>query len=80
MQAAGAEVSAQLEFLDQQNLILGMENRALKQRLDSLSQEHFIKSSKHNIFCGQLVTVLYSEITFVCLFQAIFDCMSFCVN
>ncbi|KAK7322388.1 hypothetical protein VNO77_25767 [Canavalia gladiata] len=42
-QAGGLEVSAELEFLDQQNLILGMENRALKQRLDSLSQEQFIK-------------------------------------
>ena len=43
LQAEGYEVSAELEFLDQQNLILGMENSALKQRLDSLSQEHFIK-------------------------------------
>ncbi|XP_027190370.1 uncharacterized protein [Cicer arietinum] len=43
LQAEGYEVSAELEFLDQQNLILGMENRALKQRLDSLSQEHFVK-------------------------------------
>ncbi|XP_061369117.1 basic leucine zipper 34-like [Gastrolobium bilobum] len=43
LQAEGYGVSADLEFLDQQNLILGMENRALKQRLDSLSQVHFIK-------------------------------------
>lgn len=43
LQAEGYEVSAELEFLDQQNLILGMENMALKQRLESLSQERFIK-------------------------------------
>ncbi|KAJ1389201.1 hypothetical protein SESBI_38475 [Sesbania bispinosa] len=43
LQEEGYEVSAELEFLDQQHLILGMENRALKQRLESLSQEQFIK-------------------------------------
>ncbi|XP_027343063.1 uncharacterized protein At4g06598 [Abrus precatorius] len=43
LQVEGYEVSTELEFLDQQNLILGMENRALKQRLDSISQEQFIK-------------------------------------
>ncbi|KAI4332307.1 hypothetical protein L6164_017229 [Bauhinia variegata] len=43
LQQEGCEVSAELEFLDQQNLILGMENRNLKQRLDNLSQERFIK-------------------------------------
>jgi len=47
MQVEGVEVSAQLEFLDQQNLLLGMENRALKQRLDNLSHELFIKSRKY---------------------------------
>lgn len=46
LQAEGYEVSAELEFLDQQNLILGMENMALKQRLESLSQERFIKHCK----------------------------------
>ncbi|XLR30973.1 hypothetical protein S83_058873, partial [Arachis hypogaea] len=30
--AEGSEVSAELEFLNQQNLILSMENKALKQR------------------------------------------------
>ncbi|XP_058722026.1 basic leucine zipper 34-like [Vicia villosa] len=49
LQAEGYEVSAELEFLDQQNLILGMENRALKQRLDSLSQEHFIKCLEQEV-------------------------------
>lgn len=43
LQANGSEVSAELEFLSQQNLILGMENKALKQRLESLSQEQLIK-------------------------------------
>lgn len=43
LQAEGMEVSAELEFMDQQNLILNMENQTLKQRLESLSQEHLIK-------------------------------------
>lgn len=43
LQVEGSEVSAEIEFLDQQNLILNMQNKALKQRLDSLSQEHVIK-------------------------------------
>ncbi|KNA26019.1 hypothetical protein SOVF_000070 [Spinacia oleracea] len=59
LQAAGAEVSAQLEFLDQQNLILGMENRALKQRLESLSQEHFIKSMEQEILDKEVARLQY---------------------
>ncbi|KAF5199903.1 Basic-leucine zipper (BZIP) transcription factor family protein [Thalictrum thalictroides] len=43
LQTEGTEVTAEIEFLDQQNLILNMQNKALKQRLDSLSQEHVIK-------------------------------------
>ncbi|XP_041012295.1 uncharacterized protein At4g06598 [Juglans microcarpa x Juglans regia] len=43
LQAEGSEVSAELEFLNQQNLILGMENKALKQRLESMTQEQLIK-------------------------------------
>ncbi|KAH0776271.1 hypothetical protein KY290_007682 [Solanum tuberosum] len=43
LQAEGSELSAELEFVDQQNIILSMENRALRQRLDSLSQEQLIK-------------------------------------
>ncbi|RYR25716.1 hypothetical protein Ahy_B02g059687 [Arachis hypogaea] len=35
--AEGSEVSAKLEFLNQQNLILSMENKTLKQRLESLA-------------------------------------------
>ncbi|KAI0494348.1 hypothetical protein KFK09_024482 [Dendrobium nobile] len=43
LQAEQMEVSAELEFLDQQNLMLNLENKALKQRLDSLAQEHLVK-------------------------------------
>ncbi|XP_061365723.1 uncharacterized protein At4g06598-like [Gastrolobium bilobum] len=43
LQAEGSGVSAELEFLNQQNLILSMENKALKQRLESLAQEQLIK-------------------------------------
>ncbi|WOK97378.1 hypothetical protein Cni_G06086 [Canna indica] len=43
LQAEGSEISAELEFLDRQNLILSLENRSLKQRLDNLSQEQLIK-------------------------------------
>lgn len=46
LQAEGCEVSAELEFLNQQSLILGMENKALKQRLDNLAQEQLIKRCK----------------------------------
>jgi regulator of replication initiation timing len=45
-QVEGSEVSAELEFLNQQNLILSMENKALKQRLESLAQEQLIKYCK----------------------------------
>jgi len=44
------EVSAELEFIDQQNLILNMENQTLKQRLDNLAQEHRIKKRMHISF------------------------------
>ncbi|XP_038708173.1 uncharacterized protein At4g06598-like isoform X2 [Tripterygium wilfordii] len=43
LQVEGSEVSAELEFLNQRNLILGMENKALKQRLENLAQEQLIK-------------------------------------
>ncbi|CAI8593854.1 unnamed protein product [Vicia faba] len=43
LQAEGSEVSAELEFLNQQNLILSMENKELKQHLESLAQEQLIK-------------------------------------
>ncbi|KAG8364067.1 hypothetical protein BUALT_Bualt19G0087500 [Buddleja alternifolia] len=49
LQANGSEVSAELEFLNQQNLILNMENKALKQRLESVSQEQLIKCLEHEV-------------------------------
>ncbi|KAL3538525.1 hypothetical protein ACH5RR_001891 [Cinchona calisaya] len=49
LQAEGSEVSAELEFLNQQHLILSMENKALKQRLDSLAQEQLIKYVEHDV-------------------------------
>ncbi|XP_043711139.1 uncharacterized protein At4g06598-like isoform X1 [Telopea speciosissima] len=49
LQAKGSEVSAELEFLDQQNLILSMENKALKQRLESLAQEQLIKYLEQDV-------------------------------
>jgi len=46
VQAEGSQVSANLEYLYRQSLILGMENQALRQRLDSLSQEQLAKYRK----------------------------------
>lgn len=46
LQLEGSEISAEIVFLNQQNLILSMEKKALKQRLESLSQEQLIKYSK----------------------------------
>ncbi|OAY44967.1 hypothetical protein MANES_07G020850v8 [Manihot esculenta] len=63
VQAEGSEVSAQVEFLNQQNLILSMENKALKQRLESLAQEQLIKYVEHEVLereIGRLRT-LYQQ-------------------
>ncbi|XP_028800869.1 uncharacterized protein At4g06598 isoform X1 [Neltuma alba] len=49
LQAEGSEVSAEVEFLNQQRLILSMENKALKQRLESLAQEHLIKRLEQEV-------------------------------
>ncbi|KAH6762604.1 Basic-leucine zipper transcription factor family protein [Perilla frutescens var. hirtella] len=49
LQAEGSEISAELEFLNQKNLILSLENKALKQRLESLSQEQLIKYFEHEV-------------------------------
>nr|GME13488.1 Basic-leucine zipper transcription factor family protein isoform 1 [Ipomoea batatas]GME17013.1 Basic-leucine zipper transcription factor family protein isoform 1 [Ipomoea batatas] len=49
LQVDGSVVSAELEFLNQQNLILSMENKALKQQLESLAQEHLIKYLEHEV-------------------------------
>ncbi|KAK4271198.1 hypothetical protein QN277_019925 [Acacia crassicarpa] len=49
LQAEGSEVSAEVEFLNQQHLILSMENKALNQRLESLAQEHRIKRLEQEV-------------------------------
>ncbi|CAL1385542.1 unnamed protein product [Linum trigynum] len=49
LQAEGSEVSAELEFLNQQNLILSMENKALKQRVESIAQEQLIKHLEQEV-------------------------------
>jgi regulator of replication initiation timing len=43
LQTQGIEVLAEMDFLGQQNIMLDLENKSLKQRLESLSQEHVIK-------------------------------------
>ena len=47
MQSEGIEVSAEMEFLNQQNIMLDLENKALKQRLESIAQEQVIKRGKY---------------------------------
>ncbi|KAG6435275.1 hypothetical protein SASPL_100145 [Salvia splendens] len=47
LKAEGAGVSAELEFMEQQNMLLTMENQALRQRLESISQEQMIKQCDH---------------------------------
>lgn len=53
LQAEGMEVSAEMEFLSQQNIMLDLENKALKQRLESLNQEQLIKRCKLFLFFFQ---------------------------
>jgi regulator of replication initiation timing len=48
LQTEGIEVTAEMDFLGQQNIMLDLENKALKQRLESLSQEHLIKRCKYS--------------------------------
>jgi len=50
LQTEGIEVTAEMDFLGQQNIMLDLENKALKQRLESLSQEHLIKRCKYSPF------------------------------
>lgn len=49
LQAEGADVSAELKFLNQRSVILNMENKALKQRLENLAQEQLIKYLEHEV-------------------------------
>ena len=48
MQSEGVEVSAEMEFLTQQNIMLDLENKALKQKLESLAQEQLIKRCEYS--------------------------------
>ncbi|KAK8624987.1 hypothetical protein V6N13_089871 [Hibiscus sabdariffa] len=52
--AEGSEVSSELEFLNQRNLILSMENKALTQRLESLAQEQAIKYLEQEVLEREL--------------------------
>nr|XP_017232524.1 PREDICTED: uncharacterized protein At4g06598-like isoform X2 [Daucus carota subsp. sativus] len=63
LQAEGSEVSAELEFLNQQNLILSMENKALKQRLENLTQEQLIKYLEHEVLEREIgrLRMLYQQ-------------------
>ncbi|XVE66913.1 hypothetical protein DITRI_Ditri08aG0118400 [Diplodiscus trichospermus] len=63
LQAEGSEVSAELEFLNQQNLILSMENKTLKQRLESLAQEQAIKYFEQEVLEREIgrLRVLYQQ-------------------
>ncbi|KAB1993573.1 hypothetical protein ERO13_D13G034800v2 [Gossypium hirsutum] len=63
LQAEGSEVSAELEFLNQQNLILSMENKALTQRLESLAQEQAIKYLEQEVLEREIgrLRVLYQQ-------------------
>ncbi|KAG7588363.1 Basic-leucine zipper domain [Arabidopsis suecica] len=63
LQAEGSKVSAELDFLNQRNLILSMENKALKQRLESIAQEKLIKQLEQELLekeIGRLRT-LYQQ-------------------
>ncbi|KAK4757499.1 hypothetical protein SAY87_018800 [Trapa incisa] len=63
LQAEGSEVMAELEFLNQKNLILSMENNALKYRLESLAQEKRIKYFEHEVLERKMVRLraLYQQ-------------------
>uniref|UniRef100_A0A2P2L5D1 BZIP domain-containing protein n=1 Tax=Rhizophora mucronata TaxID=61149 RepID=A0A2P2L5D1_RHIMU len=63
LQAEGSEVSAELEFLNQQNLILSMENKALKQRVESLAQEQLIKYMEQEVLDREIgrLRALYQQ-------------------
>ena len=66
MQSEGIEVSAEMEFLTQQNIMLDLENKALKQRLESIAQEQVIKRGKyaHLYFFFLLILEFFSPSIF----------------
>ncbi|KAG5248479.1 hypothetical protein OIU78_014614 [Salix suchowensis] len=63
LQAEGSGVSAELEFLNQQTLILSMENKSLKQRLENLAQEQRIKYLEHEVLEREIgrLRILYQQ-------------------
>ncbi|KAK4777182.1 hypothetical protein SAY86_005870 [Trapa natans] len=63
LQVEGSGVIAELEFRNQQNLILSMENKALKQRLENLVQEQMIKCFEHEVLERELgrLRALYKQ-------------------
>uniref|UniRef100_A0A804N6H3 BZIP domain-containing protein n=2 Tax=Zea mays TaxID=4577 RepID=A0A804N6H3_MAIZE len=64
LQTEGIEVTAEMDFLGQQNIMLDLENKALKQRLESLSQEHLIKRYQQEMFereIGRLRTLFQQQ-------------------
>ncbi|XP_073277042.1 uncharacterized protein At4g06598-like isoform X2 [Primulina huaijiensis] len=64
LQAEGSRISAELRFLEQQNAILIMENRALTQRLESISQEQIIKHWEQEMLereIGRLQTLYHLQ-------------------
>ncbi|XP_073276618.1 uncharacterized protein At4g06598-like [Primulina huaijiensis] len=64
LQAEGSEISAELRFLEQQNAILIMENKALRQRLESISQEQIIKHWEQEMLereIGRLQTLYHLQ-------------------
>ncbi|CAO2148501.1 unnamed protein product [Urochloa humidicola] len=63
LQSEGVEVSAEMEFLTQQNIMLDLENKALKQRLESLAQEQLIKRFQQEMFEREIgrLRLLYQQ-------------------
>lgn len=64
LQSEGVEVSAEMEFLSQQNIMLDLENKALKQRVESLAQEQLIKRFQQEMFereIGRLRTIYQQQ-------------------
>ncbi|KAF8645537.1 hypothetical protein HU200_066153 [Digitaria exilis] len=50
LHSEGVEVSAEMEFLTQKNIMLDLENKALKQRVETLAQEQLIKRFQQEMF------------------------------
>ncbi|CAA7028249.1 unnamed protein product [Microthlaspi erraticum] len=63
LQAEGSKVSAELEFINQRNLILSLENKALKQRLESIAQEKLIKQLEQEVLENEIgrLRALYQQ-------------------